>query len=57
MSGRFADAVRRRQIAGVDRESNWLPAPEGTFSLYIRAYWPDKAVIDATWLPPKIETA
>jgi hypothetical protein len=24
---------------GKDKESNWLPAPEGTFSLYIRAYW------------------
>ena len=39
---------------GTDKESNWLPAPEGTFSLYIRAYWPDKAVIDATWQPPVI---
>ena len=32
-----------------------LPAPNGTFSLYIRAYWPDKAVIDGTWQPPAIE--
>jgi hypothetical protein len=39
---------------GKDKESNWLPAPQGTFSLYIRAYWPDKAVIDATWQPPTI---
>jgi hypothetical protein len=39
---------------GTDKESNWLPAPEGTFSLYIRAYWADKAVIDATWQPPSI---
>jgi hypothetical protein len=23
----------------VELESNWLPAPEGVFSLYIRAYW------------------
>ena len=22
-----------------DKESNWLPAPNGHFSLYIRAYW------------------
>jgi hypothetical protein len=39
---------------GKDKESNWLPAPEGTFSLYIRAYWADQAVIDATWTPPAI---
>ena len=25
---------------GADKESNWLPAPTGNFSLYIRAYWP-----------------
>jgi uncharacterized protein DUF1214 len=30
---------------GTDKESNWLPAPEGPFSLYIRAYWADKAVL------------
>lgn len=24
---------------GKDKESNWLPAPEGHFSFYIRAYW------------------
>jgi hypothetical protein len=39
---------------GADKESNWLPAPNGTFSLYIRAYWADKAVLDGTWLPPAI---
>jgi len=27
-------------------ESNWLPAPSGTFSLYIRAYWAEKAILD-----------
>jgi len=40
---------------GADKESNWLPAPGGTFSLYIRAYWADKAVLNATWQPPVIE--
>jgi hypothetical protein len=40
---------------GKDKENNWLPAPNGTFSLYIRAYWPDKAIIDGTWQPPRIE--
>jgi hypothetical protein len=38
-----------------DKESNWLPAPNGTFSLYIRAYWADKAILDGTWQPPTIE--
>jgi hypothetical protein len=40
---------------GADKESNWLPAPNGTFSLYIRAYWADKAILDGTWVPPVVE--
>ena len=39
---------------GADKESNWLPAPNGTFSLYIRAYWADKSVLDGTWQPPAV---
>jgi hypothetical protein len=39
---------------GRDKETNWVPAPEGDFSLYIRAYWADKAVIDGTWMPPNV---
>jgi len=30
-------------------------ALDGTFSLYLRAYWADKAVLDGTWQPPAIE--
>ena len=40
---------------GGDKETNWLPAPDGTFSLYIRAYWPEKAILDGTWMPPMVE--
>jgi hypothetical protein len=40
---------------GADKEGNWLPAPKGTFSLYIRAYWGKKAILDGSWQPPKIE--
>jgi hypothetical protein len=39
---------------GKDKESNWLPAPEGTFSLYIRAYWADESIIDGQWKPPVV---
>lgn len=42
---------------GAEYESNWLPAPQGPFSLYIRAYWADEAVLDGTWQPPEIRTA
>jgi hypothetical protein len=40
---------------GKDKESNWLPAPTGTFSLYIRAYWPEQATLDGTWTPPVVQ--
>jgi hypothetical protein len=39
---------------GKDKESNWLPAPAGTFSLYLRAYWPDAAILDGRWKPPVV---
>lgn len=37
------------------REANWLPAPDGTFSLYIRAYWGEQPILDGSWQPPRIE--
>jgi hypothetical protein len=40
---------------GEEKESNWLPAPNGTFSLYLRGYWADKAMLDGTWVPPTIK--
>ena len=43
---------------GPEKESNWLPAPDGKFSLYIRAYWADESIINGKWLPPLVtETA
>jgi hypothetical protein len=40
---------------GKDREANWVPAPEGAFSLYLRCYWPGQAILDGTWTPPNVE--
>jgi hypothetical protein len=40
---------------GAEKESNWVPAPQEEFSLYIRCYWPKKEILDGTWLPPKVE--
>ncbi len=40
---------------GKDRETNWVPAPDGTFSLYIRCYWAEKAILDASWMAPNVE--
>jgi hypothetical protein len=40
---------------GPDREANWLPAPDATFSLFMRAYWGEEPILDGSWQPPKIE--
>lgn len=37
------------------QRANWLPAPKGDFSLYIRAYWPQVAVTDGSWTPPAVK--
>ena len=42
---------------GKEKESNWLPAPEGHFSLYIRAYWGQQGILDGSWKPPVIRKA
>jgi hypothetical protein len=39
---------------GEGSESNWLPAPAGHFSLYIRAYWAKPEILDGTWIPPVV---
>jgi hypothetical protein len=42
---------------GPQKESNWLPAPEGKFFLMLRLYWPNPAaptILDGTWKPPAV---
>ncbi|MRH86759.1 DUF1254 domain-containing protein [Nocardia sp. SYP-A9097] len=42
----------QHESPGADKESNWLPAPEGPFVLIERLYWPDEAAINGTWKAP-----
>lgn len=39
---------------GKDKESNWLPAPEGPFWLVMRTYGPGKSIVDRTYKAPPI---
>jgi hypothetical protein len=39
---------------GKGKEANWVPAPEGPFSLYFRCYWPEQEVIEGSWRPPAV---
>lgn len=40
---------------GDDKKDNWLPAPSGTFSLYIRAYWGKEGITGGSWQPPAVK--
>lgn len=38
-----------------EENANWLPTPEGSdFNLFFRAYLPDQAFIDQTYVPPAV---
>jgi hypothetical protein len=37
------------------QRANWLPAPKGDFSLYVRTYWPKPEVTGGAWTPPAVE--
>lgn len=40
---------------GADKESNWLPAPEGPFLAAMRLYWPKPEALDGKWTAPPLE--
>jgi len=48
---------------GADRESNWLPAPDGPIYLVLRLYWPKETppsilpAANGTWEPPGVQRA
>ena len=42
---------------GPDREANWLPAPDGPFTIFMRVYWPKPEALDGSWQPPKLVRA
>ena len=37
-----------------DKEANWLPAPAGPFTVFMRIYWPKPEALDGSWQPPKL---
>lgn len=34
---------------------NWQPTPTGAFSVALRTYLPQKAILDGIWFPPGLE--
>ena len=37
---------------GAERESNWLPAPQGAFVVPLRLFWPRQEALDSRWTKP-----
>lgn len=48
------DLYIQSESPGVAREPNWLPAPEGSFNVIFRLYWPQEEILDGTWVPPRV---
>ena len=38
-----------------DKESNWLPAPNGPFVIALRLYWPKPEALDGRWKVPPLQ--
>ena len=36
------------------KTANWLPAPTGPFTVFMRLYWPKPDALDGSWQPPKL---
>jgi hypothetical protein len=51
------DIYIQHQPPGADKETNWLPAPDGAFNITMRMYWPKAeppSIIDGSWRPPPV---
>jgi hypothetical protein len=44
----------QRDTPGPERESNWLPTPEGQFRPVLRAYEPGPALVDGSYKLPRV---
>ncbi|PIJ61291.1 DUF1254 domain-containing protein [Mesotoga sp. H07.pep.5.3] len=49
------DIYIQHDSPGIDLESNWLPAPNGPFSLSLRMYLPSPRALDPLYCPPGVE--
>ena len=41
----------------IETDANWLPAPNGAFTLVLRVYDPTPQVLESGWSPPAIKAS
>jgi len=51
------DVYIQKNSPGKSKESNWLPAYDGLFSLQARLYWPDPSMLDPLYVLPKVKVS
>jgi len=44
----------QKDSPGKEKESNWLPAPNGDAYIVLRTYWPKEAILNVTWKAPEL---
>jgi hypothetical protein len=45
----------QKDSPGKDKESNWLPAPDGPIYVVMRLYWPKEEALKGEWKPPAVK--
>jgi len=45
----------QHESPGEDKESNWLPAPNGPFVIAMRLYWPKPEALSGKWKQPPMQ--
>jgi len=51
------DLYLQHEDPGGDKTANWLPTPDGVFTLNMRLYWPKAPVLDGSWTAPPVQRA
>jgi hypothetical protein len=47
----------QKDSPGKEKESNWLPAPDGPIYVVMRLYWPKEEALIGKWKPPAVTPA
>ena len=47
----------QKDSPGKEKESNWLPAPDGPIYVVMRLYWPKEEALKGEWKPPAVVRA